>query len=218
MSLVFKKIKKTIALSTDKAAAPINLYGATKLCSDKLFISANNVVGNKKVSFSVVRYGNVMMSRGSVIPEFLKSKNRGYVNVTDKRMTRFSITIEEGVNFVLFALKMSIGREIFVPKLPSYKILDVAKAISKNTKVNFVGIRSGEKIHEEMITLSDSLNTIESKNFFVILPSITHNINKYLKRFKAHKVKKQFSYNSLENSNKLGINILKKLIYAESNK
>ena len=151
-----KKIKKTIALSTDKAAAPINLYGATKLCSDKLFISANNVVGNKKVSFSVVRYGNVMMSRGSVIPEFLKSKNRGYVNVTDKRMTRFSITIEEGVNFVLFALKMSIGREIFVPKLPSYKILDVAKAISKNTKVNFVGIRSGEKIHEEMITLSDS--------------------------------------------------------------
>ena len=159
-----------------------------------------------------------MMSRGSVIPEFLKSKNRGYVNVTDKRMTRFSITIEEGVNFVLFALKMSIGREIFVPKLPSYKILDVAKAISKNTKVNFVGIRSGEKIHEEMITLSDSLNTIESKNFFVILPSITHNINKYLKRFKAHKVKKQFSYNSLENSNKLSINILKKLIYAESNK
>ena len=113
-----------------------------------------------------------MMSRGSVIPEFLKSKNRGYVNVTDKRMTRFSITIEEGVNFVLFALKMSIGREIFVPKLPSYKILDVAKAISKNTKVNFVGIRPGEKIHEEMITLSDSLNTIESKNFFVILPSI----------------------------------------------
>ena len=217
-SCIQKKIKKTIALSTDKAAAPINLYGATKLCSDKLFISANNVVGNKKVSFSVVRYGNVMMSRGSVIPEFLKSKNRGYVNVTDKRMTRFSITIEEGVNFVLFALKMSIGREIFVPKLPSYKILDVAKAISKNTKVNFVGIRSGEKIHEEMITLSDSLNTIESKNFFVILPSITHNINKYLKRFKAHKVKKQFSYNSLENSNKLGINILKKLIYAESNK
>ena len=119
---------------------------------------------------------------------------------------------------MLFALKMSIGREIFVPKLPSYKILDVAKAISKNTKVNFVGIRSGEKIHEEMITLSDSLNTIESKNFFVILPSITHNINKYLKRFKAHKVKKQFSYNSLENSNKLSINILKKLIYAESNK
>ena len=177
-SCIQKKIKKTIALSTDKAAAPINLYGATKLCSDKLFISANNVVGNKKVSFSVVRYGNVMMSRGSVIPEFLKSKNRGYVNVTDKRMTRFSITIEEGVNFVLFALKMSIGREIFVPKLPSYKILDVAKAISKNTKVNFVGIRSGEKIHEEMITLSDSLNTIESKNFFVILPSITHKINK----------------------------------------
>ena len=217
-SCIQKKIKKTIALSTDKAAAPINLYGATKLCSDKLFISANNVVGNKKVSFSVVRYGNVMMSRGSVIPEFLRSKNKGYANVTDKRMTRFSITIEEGVNFVLFALKMSIGREIFVPKLPSYKILDVVKAISKKTKINFVGIRSGEKIHEEMITSSDSLNTIESKNFFVILPSITNNIKKYLKRFKALKVKKQFSYNSLENSNKLSINILKKLIYAESNK
>ena len=217
-SCIQKKIKKTIALSTDKAAAPINLYGATKLCSDKLFISANNVVGNKKVSFSVVRYGNVMMSRGSVIPEFLKSKNKGYVNVTDKRMTRFSITIEEGVNFVLYALKMSIGREIFVPKLPSYKILDVVKAISKKTKINFVGIRSGEKIHEEMITSSDSLNTIESKNFFVILPSITHNIKKYLKRFKALKVKKQFSYNSLENPNKLSINILKKLIYEEANK
>ena len=159
-----------------------------------------------------------MMSRGSVIPEFLRSKNKGYANVTDKRMTRFSITIEEGVNFVLFALKMSIGREIFVPKLPSYKILDVVKAISKKTKINFVGIRSGEKIHEEMITSSDSLNTIESKNFFVILPSITNNIKKYLKRFKALKVKKQFSYNSLENSNKLSINILKKLIYAESNK
>ena len=217
-SCIQKKIKKTIALSTDKAAAPINLYGATKLCSDKLFISANNVVGNKKVSFSVVRYGNVMMSRGSVIPEFLKSKNKGYVNVTDKRMTRFSITIEEGVNFVLYALKMSIGREIFVPKLPSYKILDVVKAISKKTKINFIGIRSGEKIHEEMITSSDSLNTIESKNFFVILPSITHNIKKYLKRFKALKVKKQFSYNSLENPNKLSINILKKLIYEEANK
>ncbi len=209
---ISQKVKKIVALSTDKAAAPINLYGATKLCSDKLFISANNIIGNKNIKFSVVRYGNVMMSRGSVIPIFLKDKKKRVLRVTDKRMTRFNITLSQGVNFVLFALKQSIGQEIFVPKLPSYNILDLAKAISANSKIKIIGIRNGEKLHEEMITLSDSFNTIESKNYYVILPSNLDNSKKYLHHYNAKKIKKPFSYNSFENKQKLNGKDIKKLL------
>ncbi|HCA41960.1 MAG TPA: UDP-N-acetylglucosamine 4,6-dehydratase (inverting) [Bacteroidetes bacterium] len=165
-------VKKVIALSTDKAAAPINLYGATKLTSDKLFIAANNFRGSKDIKFSVVRYGNVMGSRGSVIPFFIEKKKTGVLPVTDERMTRFNITLQEGVNFVLTCLDKMWGGELFVPKIPSYRILDVANAIAPECKINIVGVRPGEKIHEEMITETDSLNTIEFKDYFVILPSI----------------------------------------------
>ena len=207
-----KNVKKVIALSTDKAAAPVNLYGATKLCSDKLFISANNIKGNRDISFSVVRYGNVMMSRGSVIPYFLNNKNKKYLNITDPRMTRFNIALQEGVDFVLYCLMNSIGGEIFVPKIPSYKITDLAMAVSSKSKQKIIGVRQGEKIHEEMITKSDSINTIENKKFFIIL-STKNNQKKYLKKFKAKKVKNEFSYNSLENKEKLSTKDLKKLLF-----
>ncbi len=206
---LMQNVKKVIALSTDKAAAPVNLYGATKLCSDKLFISANNIKGKKDISFSVVRYGNVMMSRGSVIPHFLKNKNN--IQITDNRMTRFNISLDYGVEFVLSSLINSIGGEIFVPKLPSYNILDLAKAIAPNSKYRIIGIREGEKIHEEMITKSDSLNTLESKNFYIILPNKI-NTKKFIKKFKAKKTKKMFSYNSLDNKEKLSIEQIRNLI------
>ena len=215
-----QNVKKVISLSTDKAAAPVNLYGATKLCSDKLFISANNIVGNKKQSFSIVRYGNVMMSRGSVIPIFLKNKKK-HLNITDPRMTRFNITLDQGVNFVLEVVKKSIGGEIFVPKLPSYNIMDLANAVSEKCKKKIIGIRDGEKIHEEMITKSDSHNTIESKNFFIILPN-RKKMDKYLKKFNAKKIIKPFSYNSYNNDRKLNISdlrlILKKIVNDKTTK
>ena len=176
------KVKKVVALSTDKASSPINLYGATKLTSDKLFITANNYTGHKKIKFSAVRYGNVMGSRGSVIPLFLKNKNK-IINITDKNMTRFSITLEEGVEFVLLCLQKMLGGEIFIPKIPSYKIIDLAKAIAPNSKIKFTGIRPGEKLHEEMISQSDALNTIEYKKYFVITPQsefIMLNKKKYM--------------------------------------
>ncbi len=207
-----KNVKKVIALSTDKAVAPVNLYGATKLCSDKLFISANNIKGKRDITFSVVRYGNVMMSRGSVIPHFLNNKNKKYLNITDPRMTRFNITLQEGVDFVLYCLMNSIGGEIFVPKIPSYKITDLAMAVSSKSKQKIIGVRQGEKIHEEMITKSDSINTIENKKFFIILPT-KNNQKKYLKKFNAKKVKNEFSYNSLENKEKLSTKDLKKLLF-----
>lgn len=206
---LMQNVKKVIALSTDKAAAPVNLYGATKLCSDKLFISANNIKGNKDISFSVVRYGNVMMSRGSVIPYFLKNRNN--IQITDKRMTRFNISLDYGVEFVLSSLINSIGGEIFVPKLPSYNVLDLAKAIAPHEKYKIIGIREGEKIHEEMITKSDSLNTLESKNFYIILPNKI-NTKKFIKKFKAKKTSKMFSYNSFENKEKLTITQIRNLI------
>ncbi|MBF0205442.1 MAG: UDP-N-acetylglucosamine 4,6-dehydratase (inverting) [Oligoflexia bacterium] len=164
-------VKLVVALSTDKAAAPINLYGATKLVSDKLFISANNYRGFRDVKFSVVRYGNVMGSRGSVIPLFLSRKTTGFIPITDDRMTRFNITLQQGVDFVLDVLLRMYGGEIFVPKIPSYKILDLADAIAPECKIKVIGIRPGEKIHEEMITESDSINTIEFDKYFVILPT-----------------------------------------------
>jgi UDP-N-acetylglucosamine 4,6-dehydratase (inverting) len=165
-------VRRVIALSTDKAAAPINLYGATKLCSDKLFVAANNYTGKRDIRYSVVRYGNVMGSRGSVIPFFLQQAQNGHdLTITDERMTRFNITLQEGVSFVLSCLELMWGGELFVPKIPSYRILDVADAIAPGGQRRVVGIRPGEKLHEEMITLTDALSTVEFSDYFVILPS-----------------------------------------------
>ncbi|MDC0329021.1 UDP-N-acetylglucosamine 4,6-dehydratase (inverting) [Candidatus Pelagibacter sp.] len=211
------KVKKVIALSTDKAAAPLNLYGATKLCSDKLFVSANNITGANKITFSVVRYGNVMMSRGSVIPKFMdKIKENKIIGITHTEMTRFNITLEEGVNFVIFTLIKSIGGEIFIPKLSSFKIIDLLKCFQKKVKHKITGIRPGEKIHEEMITTSDSHNTIETKKFYIILPAGGKSPSTYIKSFSAKKVKKVFSYNSKDNPNYLSVQQLKIVINNEN--
>ena len=209
-------VKKVIALSTDKAAAPINLYGATKLCSDKLFIAANNYAGGHDIKLSVVRYGNVLGSRGSVIPFFLERQKTGVLPITDKRMTRFNITLQQGVDFVLQCLERMWGGELFVPKIPSYRILDVAEAVDPECKQNIVGIRPGEKMHEEMITQSDALNTIEFEDYYVILPSIRiwskeKFINKSNSR-KGRPCEEGFSYNSNTNQHFLSVNELKKLI------
>tara|TARA_Y100000389_G_scaffold203786_1_gene253463 strand:- start:3909 stop:4892 length:984 start_codon:yes stop_codon:yes gene_type:complete len=199
-----KNIDKILALSTDKAAAPINLYGATKLTSDKLFTNANYFKGKTRCKFSVVRYGNVMGSRGSVIPLFLKQKeDKKTFTITDKNMTRFNITLNESVEFVNMCIQRMKGGEIFVPKIPSYRILDLLKAIDKSFKFKTIGIRPGEKIHEEMITESDSINTQEFKNFYVIHPSF--------RKFK-YNLNKTFSYNSKNNKKFLKIDEIKKLI------
>lgn len=207
------KVKKVIALSTDKASAPINLYGATKLCSDKLFIAANNYSGSRNIIFSICRYGNVMGTRGSVVPLFIQQSKKKFLTITDKEMTRFNITLDESINLVNYAINNSMGKEIFVPKIPSYKLLDLAKSINEKSKIKIIGIRSGEKIHEEMITLDDSYYTIENSKNYIILPKLEKKIlNKYLKKFKAKKIKKPFSYNSKDNPNFLTIKKLRKLI------
>tara|TARA_B100002052_G_scaffold242615_1_gene227505 strand:- start:575 stop:1591 length:1017 start_codon:yes stop_codon:yes gene_type:complete len=210
-------VKKVIALSTDKAAAPINLYGATKLCSDKLFTSANFYSGKKDIKLSVVRYGNVMASRGSVIPHFIKNKKKNIFTVTDKRMTRFNLTLDEGANFVLQSLKIMQGGEIFVPKIPSYRIMDLVKSISDKPKIKYIGIRPGEKLHEELITRSDSMTTFEFKNFFIILPHqifFSKKLKKFLKNYNlSNKLcKNDFYYSSDKNKNFLSVQSLKKLI------
>jgi len=206
-------VQKVIALSTDKAAAPINLYGATKLTSDKLFITANNYRGKHDIMFSVVRYGNVMGSRGSVIPFFQEKKSSGILPITDSRMTRFNITLKEGVQFVLDGLKRMHGGELFVPKIPSYRITDIATAIAPDAKHEIVGIRSGEKLHEEMITTSDSLNTIEFNDYYVIVPSTKSLLKKILiEDEKGWLCKEGFSYNSEMNEHFLTVNELKILI------
>jgi UDP-N-acetylglucosamine 4,6-dehydratase/5-epimerase len=209
-------VKKIIALSTDKAAAPINLYGATKLTSDKLFIAANNYRGTHDVKFSVVRYGNVMGSRGSVIPFFMQKKKEGVLPITDERMTRFNITLQEGVDLVLKSFERMWGGELFVPKIPSYKILDVAKAIAPNAKIVNVGIRPGEKLHEEMITMTDAINTIEFENYYVILPSIpVWDLEKFRKESNGKEGKfcaPDFSYNSGSNERFLSVDEIKELI------
>jgi len=208
-----KGVKKIVALSTDKAAAPINLYGATKLCSDKLFVAANNIRGLHDIKFSVVRYGNVMGSNGSVIPFFMSKRKEGVLPITDKRMTRFNITLQEGVDLVLFALDKAWGGEIFVPKIPSFKVTDLAKAIGPECKQQVVGIRPGEKIHEEMITESDSFTTYDLGKYYAILPQIPEwDLQKYVKNFKAKKVKEGFRYSSGRNKAKLNQAALRKLI------
>lgn len=209
-------VTRVVALSTDKAAAPINLYGATKLCSDKLFIAANNIRGKRDLRFSVVRYGNVMGSRGSVIPFFMERKSSGVLPITDPRMTRFNISLDEGVEMVLWALENALGGEIFVPKIPSYRITDVATAIAPECEQKIVGIRPGEKIHEEMITDSDSFNTIDLGKYYAILPtSGSISLDDYCRKHNASGVPVGFSYNSGSNPDFLSVEQLRQLI--ESN-
>jgi UDP-N-acetylglucosamine 4,6-dehydratase (inverting) len=206
-------VKKVVALSTDKACAPINLYGATKLASDKLFVAANNITGWNPITFSVVRYGNVMGSNGSVIPYFLKKKEEGILPITDPKMTRFNISLEGGVNMVMHALDNAWGGEIFIPKIPSYNILDVANAIGPKCEKPIVGIRPGEKIHEEMITASDSYYTWDLGKYYTILPA-THkwNLGDFVYHFKAEKVTDGFTYSSGENTEWETVASLRELI------
>lgn len=206
-------IKHVVALSTDKAAAPINLYGATKLCSDKLFVAANNIRGKLDIKFSVVRYGNVMGSNGSVIPFFMKKKKGGVLPITDVNMTRFNISLQGGVDMVLHALETAWGGEIFVPKIPSYKITDVATAIGPECKQEVVGIRPGEKVHEEMITSSDSFTTYDLGKYYAILPQTPNfNLQEYIKHFNAKLVPQGFQYNSGENKEWVSVEDMRKLI------
>ena len=206
------KVKRVVALSTDKAAAPVNLYGATKLCSDKLFIAANNFRGERDIRFSVVRYGNVIGSRGSVIPFFLEKAKEGVLPITHPDMTRFNILLEEGVDMVLWALENAMGTEIFVPKIPSYRITDVAKAVAPNCKIEVVGIRPGEKLHEEMITTSDSATTIDIGPYYVILPVNNGVKKRYMKERSALAVPDNFSYNSGSNPRFLSLEELERLL------
>jgi UDP-N-acetylglucosamine 4,6-dehydratase/5-epimerase len=207
------EVERVVALSTDKACAPINLYGATKLTSDKLFIAANNIKGNKDIRFSVVRYGNVMGSNGSVIPFFMNKRREGVLPITDPNMTRFNISLTEGVEMVLHALESAWGGELFVPKIPSYRITDVAEAIAPECRQDVVGIRPGEKVHEEMITSSDSFTTYDLGKYYVILPQSSNwNLEDYMNHFKATKVAEGFNYNSGTNTEWLSIEELRSLI------
>lgn len=212
-------VKRVVALSTDKAAAPINLYGATKLCSDKLFVAANNMRGSRDISFSVVRYGNVAGSRGSVMPFFMKKKADGYLPITHKDMTRFNISLEGGVDLVMFALEKAIGGEIYVSKLASYRLPDVATAIAPNCEQRIIGIRPGEKLHEEMITSSDSFNTIELDNHYIICPTNLdyQGLTKqsYLTHYESEnacEVPVGFSYNSGDNTEWLTVEDIKDIV------
>ena len=206
-------VKRVVALSTDKAAAPINLYGATKLCSDKLFIAANNIKGTRDLRFSVVRYGNVMGSRGSVIPFFLEKAKTGVLPITDPAMTRFNISLNEGVAMVLWALEQALGGELFVPKIPSYRITDVAEAIGPSCEKPVTGIRPGEKIHEEMVTSSDSFTTIDLGDYYAILPSDGRVQKRYLDAgIRSEPVPTGFAYNSGSNPEFLSVEQLRALI------
>lgn len=206
-------VSKVVALSTDKACAPINLYGATKLTSDKLFIAANNIKGHKDIKFSVVRYGNVMGSNGSVIPFFLSKKKEGVLPITEPNMTRFNISLKGGVDMVLHALETAWGGELFVPKIPSYKIMDVAMAVGPNCEHRINGIRPGEKIHEEMITSSDSFTTYDLGKYYVILPQVTNfKLGDYVKNFNAKLVPQGFHYTSENNTEWETVETLRKLI------
>ena len=207
------QVQRVVALSTDKAAAPINLYGATKLCSDKLFIAANNIKGDRDLRFSVVRYGNVMGSRGSVIPFFLQKAQSGVLPITDPGMTRFNISLEEGVQMVLWSLEHALGGELFVPKIPSYRITDVAEAIGPGCEKPVVGIRPGEKIHEEMITASDSFSTVDLGDYYAILPSDGSVQQAYQQAGRpAQSVPQGFAYNSGSNPDFLSVEQIRDLI------
>lgn len=206
-------VKCVVALSTDKACAPVNLYGATKLTSDKLFIAANNIKGKRSVSFSVVRYGNVMGSNGSVIPFFLEKRKTGILPITNAEMTRFNISLNDGVEMVLHAMNAAWGGELFVPKIPSYKIIDVARAIGPNCQQEIVGIRPGEKVHEEMITVSDSFTTYDLGKYYVILPQVlVWDLDDFIKEFNAKRVEEGFNYNSGTNTEWVSVKELRSLI------
>lgn len=206
-------VKSVVALSTDKACAPINLYGATKLTSDKLFVAANNIKGFNPIKFSVVRYGNVMGSNGSVIPFFMNKKKEGVLPITDKAMTRFNISLQGGVDMVMHAMEHAWGGEIFIPKIPSYTITDVAEAIAPECELKVVGIRPGEKIHEEMITTSDAFYTYDLGKYYTILPSVPNfDLNDFIKNFDAQLVEKGFNYNSGSNSEWETVDSLRALI------
>lgn len=213
-------VERVVALSTDKAAAPINLYGATKLASDKLFVAANNIRGWNPIRFSVVRYGNVMGSNGSVIPFFMNKVKDGILPITDPNMTRFNISLSGGVDMVMHALEHAWGGEIFVPKIPSYRITDIAEAIGPDCEKPVVGIRPGEKIHEEMITSSDSYYTYDLGKYYTILPA-THrwNLQEFMENFNAQKVSEGFNYSSGNNTEWENVESLRKLIikYIDSN-
>jgi UDP-N-acetylglucosamine 4,6-dehydratase (inverting) len=198
-----RNVSKVLAVSTDKAVAPINLYGATKLCLEKLFISSNNFVGNRKICFSCVRYGNVLGSRGSVLPLFLEQEKKNFFTITDSRMTRFNIMIEDCIKIVFFALENSIGGEIFVPRVSSINIVDLAKAINSKKKIKYIGLRPGEKLHEELLQSSDSFSILELKNYYVIINKYNKSdkiLSYYKKNFSAKFVPNNFSYNSKENN------------------
>jgi FlaA1/EpsC-like NDP-sugar epimerase len=207
-------IKRVVALSTDKACAPINLYGATKLCSDKLFVAANNMRGHRDITLSVVRYGNVLGSRGSVIPLFLERRHSGVLPITDERMTRFNISLDEGVQLVLHALRSQWGGEIFVPKIPSYRITDVAKAVAPRARLEIVGIRPGEKLHEDLITGTDS--SLELDDCYVILPTTQHiwKAEDYMRAFGGRRVPEGFTFNSGSNTRWVDVEELRRQIVA----
>ena len=206
-------VSNVVALSTDKACAPINLYGATKLTSDKLFVAANNIKGANPIKFSVVRYGNVMGSNGSVIPFFLKKRESGVLPITNPGMTRFNISLQGGVDMVMHAIEYAWGGEIFIPKIPSYRITDVASAVAPNCKQEVVGIRPGEKIHEEMITSSDSFYTYDLGKYYTILPTVPNfNIDDFITSFRAKKVPEGFCYDSGTNTAWETIESLRNLI------
>ena len=210
-------VKRVVALSTDKAAAPINLYGATKLCSDKLFVAANNIKGSRDLRLSVVRYGNVMGSRGSVIPFFAEKRASGVLPITDPGMTRFNISLQEGVEMVLWSIEHAWGGEILVPKIPSYRITDLARAVAPEAEQRVVGIRPGEKIHEEMITASDSPNTVDLGAYYAILPSgAEYSVDDYCKRTKAKRVALGFSYDSGSNDDFLSVPQLREMISGQA--
>jgi FlaA1/EpsC-like NDP-sugar epimerase len=204
-------VSRVVALSTDKAAAPVNLYGATKLCSDKLFVSANNIRGKRDVRFAVVRYGNVLGSRGSVVPYFLEHRRHGWLPITDDRMTRFNITLDEGVSLVLSTLADMWGGEIVVPRIPSYRILDVADAVAPDAEKRQVGIRPGEKLHEQMITAADAPSTVDRGDRYAVLPSPVV-AGEYAARHAVKIVPAGFSYDSETNGDFLGVESLRQLI------
>lgn len=206
-------VKRVVALSTDKACAPINLYGATKLTSDKLFVAANNIRGQNPIKFSVVRYGNVMGSNGSVIPFFIKRRETGLIPITDPKMSRFNITLQGGVDMVMYAMENAWGGEIFIPKIPSYNIIELANSIAPNCKQEIVGIRPGEKLHEEMISSSDSYYTYDLGKYYVIIPPNSNwDLSNFIEKFSAVKVKEGFTYNSETNNDWLNSVELSNLI------
>ena len=214
-------VKKAIVLSTDKASSPVNIYGASKLTSDKLFIAANNYSGKNKNIFSVVRYGNVLGSKGSILPIFFKGAKNKLITITDKRMTRFNITLEESVLLVIKAINSMVGGEIFVPKIPSFKITDLAKAVSNNSKIKIIGVKPGEKLHEELISINEAQNAIEFKKYYIIASNsefFNWNKKNYIKKFGGKACTDNFSYNSLNNKDQLSVSRLKKIVQSEVNK